>query len=667
MRKSRRLLIVLALALLLLPVSPARAESRGAVSGVVTVETGSTSRPVANVEVRLLFGSKSATQRTGADGSYRFADLLDSKYTVRVFPPDGLKVKGNNVVTLEVDDGRTVKVDFALLAEATPTPTVLPTKVVAPTRPPASPSPRPIVATGAEQVAARVVPTVIDPEHAASASPVASPLALLFQTPPPIVTGTPRVTSTGTPTDSAATTPTALPNTPPRRLVTSFAAMRAGSTSTASELRAFSTDSSLVLGVPFRTQIDGTEFSLVNCGPASLAMVLTAFGVQVDPASVRDYLNYIIGNYDTEQGTSLYALARIASEAGLNVFGVSRRWAVEDVREHVRAGQPVITLTKYRRLPGHFGSTTDFDHYIVITGLAGEDFVYNDAAYASEYGYNLLISPAELQRAWGDSSIPGHAMAVGLGDSVRPLPIVPRRLTAENLAAISPEATATVEAPVRAIHGPAIEWLREQMLDRLGARTRPLDGAASPAASSVPATSTSARSSTAAADESVTPAPASTADGGPTTGAPSGDGPSGTSGAASAGGVSSTTSLPAGAPATDGQSEAGSPAASSSAPPLPDDSTLGLSQVGDTIPDGGAVVRERWLPRDQWPDVVAMAARGGGAGGPAVEARTLDADDSMPYAAASDDYSWLRLFGAVSVLSGLCLLAVGRHLGRGRT
>jgi len=49
---------------------------------------------------------------------------------------------------------------------------------------------------------------------------------------------------------------------------------------------------------------------------------------------------------------------------------------------------------------------TDFDHYVVITGLAGEDFVYNDGAYSTEYGYNLIITPAQLERAWADSSIP---------------------------------------------------------------------------------------------------------------------------------------------------------------------------------------------------------------------------------------------------------------------
>jgi hypothetical protein len=210
-------------------------------------------------------------------------------------------------------------------------------------------------------------------------------------------------------------------------------------------------------------------------------MVLIAFGLDVDPPAIRDYLNYLVGNYDTEQGTSLYVLARIAREAGLSTFGTSsglQGWTVEAVREQVRAGHPVITLTKYRFLPGHFGSVTDFDHYIVITGLAGEDFVYNDAAYSTEYGYNLLISPAQLERAWAASSVPRHAVAVGFGDSLRPLPIVPSRLTAESLAAVQPndEVQTIVEAPVRPYRGPAAELLREQMLDRLGARTTLVDG-----------------------------------------------------------------------------------------------------------------------------------------------------------------------------------------------
>src|SRR5205823_13649913 len=75
-------------------------------------------------------------------------------------------------------------------------------------------------------------------------------------------------------------------------------------------------------------------------------------------------------------------------------------------------GHPVVTLVKYRGLPAHAGSMSDFDHYIVIAGLAGNDFIYNDAAYLGDRGYGLLISPGDLERAWDYSSIPRHGMAV---------------------------------------------------------------------------------------------------------------------------------------------------------------------------------------------------------------------------------------------------------------
>jgi hypothetical protein len=56
---------------------------------------------------------------------------------------------------------------------------------------------------------------------------------------------------------------------------------------------------------------------------------------------------------------------------------------------------------------------------------------------------------------------------------------VPHRLTAESLVAGEPgeaEVQAVVEAPVRVHRAPATEWLREQTLDLLGARTTLVDG-----------------------------------------------------------------------------------------------------------------------------------------------------------------------------------------------
>ncbi len=174
------------------------------------------------------------------------------------------------------------------------------------------------------------------------------------------------------------------------------------------------------LGVPFRSQLDGGDFQYVNCGPASLTMVLAGFGLDVGPSQVRDYLNGLIDNYNTDLGTSLDVLSQIGRQAGLTSMdlysdhGGYRNWSTEAVRWHLEQGHPVITLVKYRLLPGHGQSLSEFDHYIVISGLTPNGFIYNDAAFSTTLGYGLEISDIELQYAWENSSIPHHAVALGL-------------------------------------------------------------------------------------------------------------------------------------------------------------------------------------------------------------------------------------------------------------
>lgn len=206
------------------------------------------------------------------------------------------------------------------------------------------------------------------------------------------------------------------------------------------------------LGVPFRTQIDGGTFQYVNCGPASLTMVLAGFGLDVGPSQVRDYLNALIDNFDTDLGTSMDVLNRIGKEAGLTPMdlysdgGGYRYWSADAVRWHIQQGHPVITLVKYRNLPGHGGSRSEFDHYIVISGLTPTGFIYNDAAFATTLGYGLEISDDELEFAWDNSSIPHHAAAFGLAPDARALsfPEAPRR--ARETAPADPDAAALLAA-----------------------------------------------------------------------------------------------------------------------------------------------------------------------------------------------------------------------------
>ncbi|MFN8526057.1 MAG: C39 family peptidase [Chloroflexota bacterium] len=194
----------------------------------------------------------------------------------------------------------------------------------------------------------------------------------------------------------------------------------------ASDIGAWWDESMMWLRVPFRTQLDGTAFAPVNCGPASLSMVLAAFGVEVAPDVLRDYVNALSGDYSPDDGTSLHLLSSVAAEAGLQTMGASDRWTIPSVRDHVRLGHPVITLAKYRSLPGNGRSAVEFDHYVVITGSVGDDLIYNDAALPDNQGQNLLMSSADLERAWHNSSIPRHAAAFGLASGPVPVGFAPR-------------------------------------------------------------------------------------------------------------------------------------------------------------------------------------------------------------------------------------------------
>jgi len=178
----------------------------------------------------------------------------------------------------------------------------------------------------------------------------------------------------------------------------------------------------LWLGVPSRSQYDGTPYAASNCGPSALGMVLEAYGLWVSTAELRDYANSLQGTYRTDVGIALDYLAEIARRANLQPIGLYgpsgyRRWTIEDVRAAVRAGYPVIVLTTYRLLPGNSGYGSNVNHYIVISGLLGEDFLYNDSAFGGEGARGLLLPAAQLEAAWATADIPRHAVAFGLGEA----------------------------------------------------------------------------------------------------------------------------------------------------------------------------------------------------------------------------------------------------------
>lgn len=170
------------------------------------------------------------------------------------------------------------------------------------------------------------------------------------------------------------------------------------------------------LDVPYRTQLDGSLSALSNCGPASVGMVLEAFGIWVPTAGTRALALRQMGISSPFSGTTLESLRSVAESHGLvglelHENGRYRRWTLDDVRSHVRAGQPVIPQLRYRMMPGRGWTWTTTDHYVVISGIVGDGFIINDPIPEGGKG-ERLISADELDRAWRSSDFPYAGFAI---------------------------------------------------------------------------------------------------------------------------------------------------------------------------------------------------------------------------------------------------------------
>ena len=182
------------------------------------------------------------------------------------------------------------------------------------------------------------------------------------------------------------------------------------------------------LDVPYRSQMDGSPDEDGNCGPAVMAMVLGAYGQSVSNAQMRALVNDLQGTWSVEgAGTFIENLGTIGQRHGLRAWGLVpepltaltkppgkntlRRWSLDGLRRQLDAGFPVVPQVRYRDLPGHESSDYWGDHYIVVTGYEGGEFIYNDPVDKYEPGYARRIAAAQLDRAWRTSSFPYAAVS----------------------------------------------------------------------------------------------------------------------------------------------------------------------------------------------------------------------------------------------------------------
>jgi LysM repeat protein len=172
---------------------------------------------------------------------------------------------------------------------------------------------------------------------------------------------------------------------------------------------------------PYRSQLDGSPYAEANCGPTALGMALDAFGVTVTPRQLRAEALDAQHMYGNGVGTLITALAQVADAHGLSAVdlrnddGSIHRWSLDDIRAHVRQGQPVIVQVRYRSLPGRGGAYYFGDHYVLVTGVVGDGFLYNDPIDVDGLGWDRAISGATLRMAMNASDQRYAYSAVAIG------------------------------------------------------------------------------------------------------------------------------------------------------------------------------------------------------------------------------------------------------------
>ena len=175
---------------------------------------------------------------------------------------------------------------------------------------------------------------------------------------------------------------------------------------------AYPTDTAMDIShvfAPYRTQLDGSAYAEANCGPTAVGMALDAFGISLPSRQIRAAALDAQHMYGNGVGTLITALAQVVEQNGLEAIGLRdgsgaiRRWSLDDLRAQIQQGRPVIVQVRYRSLPGRGGAYYFGDHYILVTGVVGDGFLYNDPIDIDGLGWDRVISGASLKTAMNAS------------------------------------------------------------------------------------------------------------------------------------------------------------------------------------------------------------------------------------------------------------------------
>jgi hypothetical protein len=179
------------------------------------------------------------------------------------------------------------------------------------------------------------------------------------------------------------------------------------------------------LAVPWRGEIvDPSGQDPPTDGPASAAMVLEAFGINVQTSDLIALAQEWQPTWSPSEPLRFTTLTRIGGRGSLRpqgpVYGTGGdEWTPELARDYLRRGYPIVALLHPSFLPGEPSDANRPDRYVVLIGYDGDEFLYHDPTVPAATGRR--ISSARLEAAWANAVPPRDGAAFGYGSSVSSL------------------------------------------------------------------------------------------------------------------------------------------------------------------------------------------------------------------------------------------------------
>ncbi len=184
--------------------------------------------------------------------------------------------------------------------------------------------------------------------------------------------------------------------------------------------------SSYILNVPYKSQNDPDAQAQNNdCGPACIAMILLTQSQSVATADV-----YAASGAERDRALTFAEITTAAAQYGLPL-NARISMSLQDLRNTIDQGTPLIALIKYQYLPDRQGQSTTGGHFVIVVGYdddAGEIIINDPYYWASlrNHGDHHHYSYDTWEQAWGrcnEDGNPNHsALIPQVAQPVAPLP-----------------------------------------------------------------------------------------------------------------------------------------------------------------------------------------------------------------------------------------------------